>query len=90
VKVPQGDFIADLAIFRLDYSVSPRMTFRSLTQYNSSTHDMSNSIRYNFIYRPGSDLYVVYSDLRQTGLPLSALAPSDRQLAIKFTYLLAR
>lgn len=38
---------------------------------------MSNSIRYNFIYRPGSDLYVVYTDLRQTGLPLSALAPSD-------------
>ena len=55
-----------------------------------SGHDMSNSIRYNFIYRPGSDLYVVYTDLRQTGLPLSALAPSDRQLAIKFTYLLAR
>jgi len=90
VKVTQGSFVADLAIFRLDYSVSPRMTFRSLTQYNSSTHDMSNSIRYNFIYRPGSDLYVVYTDLRQTGLPLSALAPSDRQLAIKFTYLLAR
>ena len=90
VKVTQGSFVADLAIFRLDYSVSPRMTFRSLTQYNSSTHDMSNSIRYNFIYRPGSDLYVVYTDLRQTGLPLSALAPSDRQLAVKFTYLLAR
>jgi hypothetical protein len=90
VKVQYGSFIADLAIFRVDYSVSPRMTFRSLTQYNSSTHDLSNSIRYNFIYRPGSDLYIVYSDLHQTGLPQDLFAPSDRQLAIKLTYLLAR
>jgi hypothetical protein len=90
VKLPYGSFIADLAILRVDYAVSPRMTFRSLTQYNSSTHEVSNSLRYNFIYRPGSDLYVVYTDLQQTGLPLGALAPSDRQLAIKFTYLLAR
>jgi hypothetical protein len=90
VKLPYGSFIADLAIVRVDYAVSPRMTFRSLTQYNSSTHEVSNSIRYNFIYRPGSDLYVVYTDLQEMSVPHGDVAPSDRQLAIKFTYLLAR
>ena len=45
------------------------MTIRSLTQYNTSTHEVSNNVRFNFIYRPGSDIYIVYNDLSQTGLP---------------------
>ena len=66
------------------------MTLRSLTQYNSSTHEVSNNIRYNFIHRPGSDLYIVYNELRQTGLPSDVFAQKDRQLAIKLNYLMQR
>ena len=92
VKMPYGDFVVNLAILRVDYTFSPRATIRSLTQYNSSTHEVTNSVRFNFIYRPGSDLYIVYNDLQQTGLPVGfgALAPTDRQLVVKMTYLLAR
>jgi hypothetical protein len=90
VKLPYGAFLANLAILRVDYAVSPRATVRSLTQYNSLTHEVTNSIRFNFIYRPGSDLYVVYNDLQQTGLPHGLFTPSDRQLVVKMNYLLAR
>ena len=51
---------------------------------------MTNSVRFNFIYRPGSDLYIVYNDLQQTGLAAGTLVPSDRQLVVKMNYLLAR
>jgi uncharacterized protein DUF5916/cellulose/xylan binding protein with CBM9 domain len=90
VKLPYGDFLANLAILRVDYAVSPRATVRSLTQYNSLTREVTNSIRFNFIYRPGSDLYVVYNDLQQTGVPHGLFTPSDRQLVVKMNYLLAR
>jgi len=90
VNLPQGDFLVNLAILRIDYALSPRMTVRSLTQYNSATHEITNSIRYNFIYRPGSDLYIVYNDLQQSELPHSRFAPSDRQFVVKFSYLFAR
>ena len=70
--------------------VSPRATIRSLTQYNSLTHEFTNSIRFNFIYRPGSDLYIVYNDLQQTGLPTDVFTPTDRQIVVKMNYLLAR
>jgi hypothetical protein len=90
INLPYGDFVVNLAILRVDYALSPRMTIRSLTQYNSSANEVTNSIRYNFIYRPGSDLYIVYNDMKQTGLPLGAFAPSDRQIVVKFNYLLAR
>ena len=90
VKLPFGDFLANLAILRVDFAMTPRATIRSLTQYNSLTNEVTNSIRFNFIYRPGSDIYLVYNDLQQTGLTSGTLTPSDRQLVLKMNYLLAR
>jgi hypothetical protein len=37
VKLPYGDFLANLAILRVDFAISPRATIRSLTQYDSLT-----------------------------------------------------
>ncbi len=90
VQLPWGDFLANLAILRVDYAVSPRATVRSLTQYNSLTREVTNSVRFNFIYRPGSDIYIVYNDLQQTGVPHGLFTPSDRQLVVKMNYLLTR
>jgi hypothetical protein len=90
VTMPWGDFLVNLSTLRVDYTFSPRMTIRSLTQYNTSSHEISNNIRFNFIYRPGSDIYVVYNDLSQTGLPADIFGRKDRQLVVKATYLLQR
>jgi hypothetical protein len=90
VDMPWGKFIVDLTTLRLDYTFTPRMTVRSLSQYNSQTHEVSNNVRFNFIYRPGSDLYIVYNELRQTGLPADIFGARDRQLVVKATYLLQR
>jgi hypothetical protein len=90
VKMPWGDFVVNLSSLRLDYTFSPRMTIRSLTQYNTSTHEVTNNIRFNFIYRPGSDIYVVYNDLSETGQPADVFGRKDRQLVVKMTYLLQR
>jgi hypothetical protein len=90
VKMPWGNFLVNLTTLRVDYTFSPRMTIRSLTQYNSATREVSNNIRYNLIHRPGSDLYVVYNELRQTGMPTDVFAQKDRQLVVKLNYLLQR
>lgn len=90
VRLPHGSFVANLAILRVDYAFSPRMTIRSLTQYNSTARDLTTSIRFNYIYRPGSDLYIVYNDLQPAGLPPGAFGPTDRQLVVKMSFLLAR
>jgi hypothetical protein len=88
VDLPWGDFVVNLAILRLDYAISPSMTVRSLSQYNSSSRQLSTSVRYNFIFRPGSDLYVVYDGLRDQlpGRP----EQQSQQLVVKMTYLLSR
>ena len=88
VDLPWGAFVVNLAVMRFDYALSPRMTLRSLSQYNSLTRQVSNSVRYNFVYRPGSDLYIVYDDLQGTvpGVP----EVRNRQILVKMTYLLSR
>jgi len=90
VDMPYGAFIANLGILRVDYAPSARASIRTLTQYNSQTHDFSSSVRFNWVYRPGSDLYVVFNGLQRTGLPQDAFQPFDRQIVVKLTYLLSR
>jgi hypothetical protein len=90
VKMPWGNFLVNLTSLRVDYTFTPRMTIRSLTQYNTSTHEVSNNIRFNLIHRPGSDLFVVYNDVRQTGLPGELFPQKDRQLVMKVNYLIQK
>ena len=88
VEGPWGAFAADLGFFLFDLAISPEMTLRTLSQYNSLTDSVSTSVRFNWIYRPGSDLYIAYDELRMEvpGVPWL----QNRQLAIKMTYLLSR
>ena len=93
VTLPGGSFTAVIASFRLDYALSPTMTLRTLTQYNSLIDQWSTAARFNYIYRPGSDIYIVYDELRRD-LPTSALSEftsiRERQLIVKVTYLFSR
>ena len=99
VDLPGGAFVADLASATFDLALSPEMTLRSLTQYNSTTDSISTSVRFNWIYSPGSDIYIAYDELRQDdfllldpGLRHGGSLPwvQNRQLAVKMTYLLSR
>ena len=98
VDLPWGNFVADLASLRLDLTLSPTVTLRSLSQYNSLTGELSNSIRFNWIYSPGSDIYIAYDEMRLDDLfylnPHVRRSPwgdvRNRQIAIKMTYLLSR
>ena len=88
VKLPWGNFIVNLNILRLDFALSPRQTIRSLSQYNSYAQQFSTSLRYNYIYRPGSDIYITYDELQLTTVGRPEIR--NRQFAIKTTYLLSR
>jgi len=96
VDLPTGAFTADLASVNFDLALSPEMTLRTLSQYNSTTHEISTSVRFNWIYNPGSDIYIAYDELRLDTVPqIAGMRRSspwlrDRQLAIKLTYLLSR
>ena len=45
-------------------------------------------MRYNFVYKPGSDVFVVYDELQANTLGLPEVR--NRQFVVKMTYLLSR
>ena len=42
------------------------MFVSGLVQYNSSRHSIAANLRFRWEYRPGSELFVVYNDTRDT------------------------
>ena len=51
---------------RTTYSVTPLMFVSALVQYNSSNHSLGANIRLRWEYQPGSELFVVYDEQRDT------------------------
>ena len=88
IDLPAGSFAANVGSMRVDFAVSPNMNVRTLTQYNSLSEQWSTSARFHYIYRPGSDFYIVYTDLSRD-LP-TQIDYRDRRLLVKLTYLVSR
>jgi hypothetical protein len=66
IKLPEGDFRTELGRVRVTYTISPRMYFGGLMQYNSTQSSFSTNFRFRWEWAPGSELFVVYSDDRDT------------------------
>jgi hypothetical protein len=72
VTLPVGSFTAKLMTSRVTYTVTPLMFISGLVQYNSSSNSVSTNARLRWEYRPGSELFVVYNEGRDTqtrGIP---------------------
>ena len=66
IDTPLGSFRTDLIVSRVNYSFTPRMFFSGLIQYNSASHTISSNLRLRWEYSPGSELFVVYTEDRET------------------------
>jgi hypothetical protein len=66
VDLPAGDFTAKVISTRTTYTVTPLMFVSGLLQYNSSNNSFSSNVRMRWEYQPGSELFVVYNDGRDT------------------------
>ena len=86
VNLPQGSFTTTLLGTRASFTVSPRMFLAALIQFNSSNKAVDTNIRFRWEYEPGSDLFIVYSDGRDTGLE-GFPQLENRSFVVKFTRL---
>ena len=86
VDLPQGSFTTTLLGTRASFTVSPRMFLAALLQFNSSSKAVDTNIRFRWEYEPGSDLFIVYSDGRDTGLE-GFPRLENRSFVVKFTRL---
>ena len=86
-RLPFGDFNVRLITSRFIVTPTPQVSVTGLVQVNSTAKTMSSSVRFRWEYRPGSELFVAYSDGRDTS-PTTPLGLLNRSIAIKVTRLL--
>jgi hypothetical protein len=87
VTLPEGDFTTTVTGSRVTYTLTPRMFVSGLVQYGSRDGAVGSNVRFRWEYEPGSELFVVYNESRDTlqpGFP----DLQDRALIIKFNRLL--
>ena len=84
-ELPYGDFNARLIASRFTYTPTTRLFVSSLIQLNIDGNSLTSSLRFRWEYRPGSDLFLVYSDGRDTVTPRDSLL--NRTVAVKITRL---
>jgi uncharacterized protein DUF5916/cellulose/xylan binding protein with CBM9 domain len=83
VRLPQGNFSTNLFGGRISYNFSRRLLTSAFVQLNSAAQLSSLNFRLRYIFRPYSDLFVIYNQTTGRGLE----RPSH-QLQFKLTYYL--
>ncbi len=81
VSLEEGDFTTQLYRVRSDYAFSPLMFASALLQYSATDHTFGSNLRFRWEYRPGSELFVVYTDEHDTA---ARGAPGLRNRAVVF------
>ena len=86
ITLAHGDFTTRLVSARTTYSLTPRMFAAALLQYNSTLDSLGTNLRFRWEYQPGSELFVVYTDERNT-LDFRSPVLENRALVVKLTRL---
>jgi hypothetical protein len=69
VNLLEGSFTQHLVGSRVTYTMTPLMFVSALLQYNSTSHSVAANVRLRWEYRPGSELFVVLNEQRDTSAP---------------------
>ncbi len=86
VDLPSGSFRNTVARSRATFTLSPRSFVGALVQYASASQTVSANVRFRWEYQPGSDLFVVFSEGRDTS-PRGLPGLQNRGVVVKFTRL---
>jgi len=87
VQLPGQRFNTFLASTRITYTFTPRMFLSTLVQYNSASDRISANARLRWEYMPGSEIFLVYTEERDTFDFDRTPVLANRGLVIKATNL---
>jgi len=90
VDLPVGEFHTNAASTRLSYSFNPDLYIKAYVQLlddklnNDGQYVVSTNILFHYIYKPGSNFYLVFNEGRSVGAGNEII--ENRTLMTKFTY----
>jgi hypothetical protein len=88
VDLRAGAFTATVVRNRATYTLTPRIYVSGIVQYNSTTASIGSNLRFRWEYRPGSEVFVVYTDDYDTVDRPTVDALRNRAFVVKVNRLL--
>ena len=86
VDLPSGSFVNNLVPIKANYSFTTMTSLSALLQYNGQTGQFSSNIRFAWLNRSGTGLFVVFNDRRDL-LSSTAIETLGRSFVVKYTRL---
>ena len=81
IDLLEGDFHTNLIQWRASYNITPLMYAESLIQYNDRSNNWSANLRFGWLSRAGTGLFLVYNEAQE----LNGLGPISRSFILKYT-----
>jgi hypothetical protein len=82
------DFNLYITRTRISYSLNTSFSISSILQYDNSSQKIGFNFRASYMFKEGTELFVVYNEIQDEGIHPDINPPRNRSLLIKFTYLL--
>jgi hypothetical protein len=83
LDLPAGSFTTKLLGSRVTYTLTPRLFASALLQYNSSTRTIGTNARLRWEYSPGSELFIVLNEERDSETPPGMPGLQNRSVVVK-------
>ena len=84
IRLPGGDLDTHLISTRMQLAFRNDLILLGLFQYNNATGDLASNIRFNWIPKPGTDFFLVYTELDEWS---NLFFVRNRSLSVKLNYL---
>lgn len=85
ITMSADHFRVQLIRARVGYSLNTQLSVSSVVQYDNSSQSLGVNLRIGYLFREGTELFVVYNGISDKGV--NPEQPPARSLLIKFTYL---
>jgi hypothetical protein len=82
IKLPNGDFTTNIFRSRISYSFTPFIFVQSLIQYNSVVDQWTANVRFGWLSKANTGLYIVFNEARD-----DFIGVRNRNLILKYTRL---
>lgn len=84
IRLPGGDLDTHLVSTRMQLAFRNDLILLGLFQYNNTTGDLASNVRVNWIPKPGTDFFLVYTELDEWS---DLFYVKNRSLSVKLNYL---
>jgi hypothetical protein len=85
INLPGHAFTTHVVKTRFNLNFSSLMSIDGLLQWSNDGRALVTNIRFNWIYKPGTDFYLVYTEVDDT---MGLFRPKNRTLIAKINYVL--